>query len=201
MNLSDVKTILISHLHGDHFADIPFFMFNKFFNHINEKTIIYCPKGTFNKVKSLFITLFPEDFEKVYPESHVEFKEFDQLENEEVEENIFVTSFEVDHGNCKPAYGFIIRKENQTIGISGDSKQCTSIEQIVEKSDISILDISFIEGGKNAHMSIPDLEELFQKYPYKKIIPTHMHDDTKMAIKKLSIEGLIVLEDGDYYEI
>lgn len=38
-----IKVVLISHLHGDHFSDLPFFLFNKFFNHHDEKTIVYCP--------------------------------------------------------------------------------------------------------------------------------------------------------------
>lgn len=112
---SKIKVILISHLHGDHFADIPFFMFDKFFNNSEEKTIIYCPVGTLNKVEEIYRIIFPGDFEKVYNGSNVEFKEFEKLENEEVMSGVFVDSYEVNHGNCKPAFGFTIRKEGRTL--------------------------------------------------------------------------------------
>lgn len=85
-------------------------------------------------------------------------------------------------------------------GISGDSKLCTEIEQIVDRSEVSILDTSFVEKGEISHMGLVDIEELFEKYPNKKIIPTHMHDKTRdIAFTKKS-ENFIVLDDGDNFE-
>lgn len=112
---SKIKVILISHLHGDHFADIPFFMFDKFFNNSDTKTVIYCPIGTLEKIKGLFLIMFPQDFAKIYEGSNVEFREFEKLENEEVMPGMFIDSYVVDHGNCKPAFGFTIRKEGKTL--------------------------------------------------------------------------------------
>ena len=110
-----ISVIIITHLHGDHFGDIPFFMLEKFFNNTNEKTTIYCPVGTLDKIKQIFDIVFTGDFEKVSKNSNVEFREFKKLENEEILPDTFVDSYEVDHGNCKPAYGFIIRNNKSKI--------------------------------------------------------------------------------------
>ncbi|MBR2290148.1 MAG: MBL fold metallo-hydrolase [Clostridia bacterium] len=110
-----IPVVLITHLHGDHFADIPFFLFDKFFKNANEKTVIYCPVGTMKKVEDLFHIIFPGDYEKVMAGANTQFIEFTELKDEEVVQGLFVTSYEVDHGNCKPAYriyNFQSRKNN-----------------------------------------------------------------------------------------
>ncbi|MBR2290149.1 MAG: hypothetical protein IJ867_06125 [Clostridia bacterium] len=71
----------------------------------------------------------------------------------------------------------------------------------MEKSDASILDTSFIEKGEVAHMGLVDIDELLEKYPDKKIIPTHMHDDTKAVAISRKKETFIVLNDGNILEI
>lgn len=151
-------------------------------------------------MKAVFDIIFPGDFEKVYAGSNTDFIEFTKLNNQEILPGVFVNSYDVDHGNCKPAYGFTIQIQENVLGLSGDSKLCTEIEEIVEKSDVSILDASFIEKGEKAHMGLEDMKELLQKYPEKKIIPTHMHDETKAKALKMASERFIVLNDGDCLE-
>lgn len=175
-------------------------MFDKFFNDSSQKTTIYCPEGTVEKLEEIFKIIFPTDLKQVSEGSNIEFKEFNKLENEEILPNVFVDSYDVDHGNCKPAYGFTIRKENKVVGISGDSKLCTEIEQIVEKSDVSILDTSFIDEGQVAHMGLDDIYKLLDKYKDKTIIPTHMHDETKEKAISNQKDNFIVLNDGEDFE-
>lgn len=175
-------------------------MFDKFFNDSSEKTVIYCPVGTFKRVQDLFNIIFPGDFEKVYSNSNVEFREFERLENEEVLPGFFVTSFDVEHGSFKPAFGYTIKNGDKTLGISGDSRLCSSIEKIVQKSDLSVLDVSFVEEGISAHMGLPDIDKIYAKFSDAKIIPTHMHDDTKEAANGRKSDNFIVLNDGDIFE-
>ena len=200
-DISKIKIVLITHLHGDHFADIPFFMFDRFFYKPENETKIYCPKGTEQKVKMLFDVLFPCDYEKVNNDAKVKFIEFEELNQEQILENVYAKSKLVEHGDCKPAYGFIISKENKKIGFSGDSRLCNSIEEIVQESDISILDMSFAEHGLSAHMGLSDIEMLCNKYQDKKIISTHMHDYTREQAKLKNIKNLIVPDDGDIIQI
>ena len=65
---------------------------------------------------------------------------------------------------------------------------------------MSILDASFVEKGKIAHMGLEDIKAILEKYNDKKIIPTHMHDDTIEEAKNISIENFILLKDGEEFE-
>ena len=73
----DIDTVFITHLHGDHFFDLPFLLFGKYYAKDTKLLQIFCPKGTLEKVKLLFDVGFPGDFEKIMKIISVKFIEFD----------------------------------------------------------------------------------------------------------------------------
>lgn len=200
-DISKIKVVLITHLHGDHFLDIPFFMLERFFHPVENKAKIYCPFGTKKKIEKIFEIAFPGDYEVVNKVANIEFIEFEQLNKEEMLEDVYVTSELVEHGDLVPAYGYIIEKDNKKIGVSGDSKICQRIEDIVNQSDVSILDMSVEGYGNKTHMGTSDIEELCNKYQDKTIIATHMRDSVKEKAKSINIRNLIVPDDGQKIEI
>ena len=200
-NILDIETCLITHLHGDHFLDIPFFMFEKYFQKVTSMTKIICPKGTMDKSKDLFDLAFPEEWNKVSKLSYVEFVEFEEMNGEKITDELYVTSKLVEHGDLKPAYGYIVNIQGRSIGFSGDSRLCNNIFDIVEKSEISILDMSVTDKKTDAHMSLYDIKEICEKYKDKTIVATHMHDYTRERAKEEKIDNLIVPEDGQIIKI
>lgn len=198
--ITDIENYLITHLHGDHFADIPFLMLDKFFHKTQNSISIYGPKGMQQRVKDLFDILFPGDYEKVQEIANINFVEFEEMKKVNIGNETYITSFEVEHGNCKPAYGYIVEREKQKLGISGDSAYCKSIEEIVEQSNFSILDMSWME-SKKAHMGLEDIKRITQTYPNKKIATTHMQDYVREQAKKEKIKNLIIPEDGEILEL
>lgn len=200
-DISKIKVVLITHLHGDHFLDIPFFMLERYFCPVEDKAKIYCPFGTKEKIEKIFEIAFPGDYEVVNKVANIEFIEFEQLNKEKILEEVYVDSKLVEHAGLKPAYGYVIEQANKKIGFSGDSKMCQAIEEIVQQSDISILDMSVAGDGNNAHMGINDIEKLCKKYENKTIVATHMHDFTREKAKSMNIKNLIVPDDGQKIEI
>ena len=169
-NILKIDTIIITHLHGDHFLDIPFFMLEKYFQKATNMTKIICPKGTMDKTKALFDLTFPEEWNKVSKLSCVEFIEFEEMNEEKITDELYVTAKLVEHGDLKPAYGYIVNMQGKSVGFSGDSRLCNSIFDIVERSEISILDMSVTDKKTDAHMGLYDIKEICEKYKDKKII-------------------------------
>lgn len=202
IDINNIKTILITHLHADHFFDLPFFLLVKNnFKH-NEETKIYCPKGTEEIIKHLcndYVGGQPNLFEKWKYNSKILFEEFDNLNDEEIIKGYFVNSYFVEHGKKKPAYGYVIRKDNKSIGFSGDSTYCENVKKIIEISDVSVLDMSHPKGNE-AHMGVEDIEYICKKFD-KKIVATHMSDQARKLAKELNIKNLIIPNDGDEIEI
>ncbi len=194
--LEDIENCFITHLHGDHFADIPFLMLDRFFHKIQNPIHIYGPEGIEEKVKQLFDILFPGDYQRVYKVANIKFIEIEPKRQIEIEKKTVVNIFEVEHGDCNPAYGFIIEKDNQKLGFSGDSTYCEAISKIVERSNLSILDMSAIVTNKN-HMGLEDIIKIATTYPNKKIATTHMQKNAREKAKEKRIRNLIIPDDGD----
>ena len=147
---------------------------------------------------------FGEDFLRTYDEKkkdgNVNFIEFSKLNDEEICPGYFVTSYEMEHGNCKPSYGFVLKHGEKRIGFSGDSSLCDSVRNIVKESNACVLDMSDIEGNK-AHMGYDNIKTLHEESKECMIISTHMKDETRTYVKSNMIENVIVPDDGDTFEI
>lgn len=201
VDINKINTLLITHLHGDHFLDIPFLIMQRNFSSANNELNIYCPIGTEESISKIFQIIYSDidDWTILRDKSNVKFIEFESLNNKQVTDGYFVDSYNVIHGEFKPAFGYVIKNMNKSVGISGDSSYCDSIDEILKKSDISVLDMSFINSSIN-HMGVHDIEMLSKKYN-KLIIPTHMSNPAKQYVKENKVDNLIVLNDGEEFEI
>lgn len=193
--------ILITHLHGDHFFDLPFFLIEKYFYKSTILTKIYCPTGTEEVVRQVTKLAFPDlEYETIKEASNVEFIEFSSL-NEEVLPEVYVTSLLMSHGKMSPAHGYCVSFGDKKIGFSGDTGLCESVEEMVRKCNISVLDMSLAGVGNESHMGLEDIKMLCEKYADRKVVATHMHDFTRGKAKSEKISNLIIPEDGDSFEI
>ena len=139
-----IRTILITHKHGDHMADLPFFLkyvqayLYDMTNSKDEITIIG-PKGIEEKVIQLFEAYSFESREEIQEGMKIKYIELEQEEQKIEIHNYEVQAWQVSHGEEKPAYGYVI---NQSVGCTGDTKLCDNVEKIVENSKITIADTS-----------------------------------------------------------
>lgn len=58
-----------------------------------------------------------------------------------------------------------------------------------------------LEVGDNSHIGIDNILKLVKEYPNLKIIPIHMHDETRKKAMELNIDNLIILNDGEILEL
>lgn len=193
INVGLIDIILITHMHGDHTADIPFFL-KYIFNYLKTKKNIKIvgPLGIKNKIIKLFNAYNFEDEKEIEQFFNIEFIEI--LENEIEIDNYFIKSYLVLHGEEKPALGYVI---DNKLGLTGDSGLCNNIEEIFKKSQMIISDSS-LDIGDSCHLGINDLDYLTKKYN-KKVLCTHLRDKTRNIITKGNFENIIVKED--FYEI
>ena len=193
INVGLIDIILITHMHGDHTADIPFFL-KYIFNYLKIKKNIKIvgPLGIKNKIIKLFNAYNFEDEKEIEQFFNIEFIEI--LENEIEIDNYFIKSYLVLHGEEKPALGYVI---DSKLGLTGDSGLCNNIEEIFKKSQMIISDSS-LDIGDSCHLGINDLDYLTKKYN-KKVLCTHLRDETRNIITRGNFENIIVKED--FYEI
>lgn len=196
--LEKIKTIVITHLHGDHTADIPFFLKYVYnFSKIKNEIVIIGPRGTEKQIIKLFESYRFEDKKEIEHSMKIKYIELEQKNTIISNINGYkVQSILVSHAEEKPAYGYVI---NDAIGLTGDSEICNGVEEIVKNSKITIADTSLFEGNIY-HMGIDNIKYLVEKYK-KQIIPTHLRDTTREKLNSEDMNNVLVVEDGYTFEI
>lgn len=199
-NIEKIDTVLITHLHSDHFMDVPFMMLAAEKSPNNKQGLtIFLPEGGIGATYEIAKYLWnPEDDTKIWWPKNVRLIEY---QNEKVftKNNISIEPIKVIHGELK-ASGFIIEKDDKRIGFSGDSIMCEGVEKITEMTDYVVLDASCPKSGNTVHMGLDDIYKLCNEYPNKRIIATHMYKETKKIIRR-NIPNLIVPNDGEIFEL
>ena len=190
---SDINNVLITHFHGDHYFDIPFYLLSKSKGN-NKRARIYTSKDGVKKCKSLLKLAFKNPAKDVLNTVKPEFIQKDtfKVNSYKVEKVL------VDHGRQKPCYGYIFDTGKTKIGFSGDTTLCDNLKYISSVCKNVFLDCMFIK-GTNKHMGIDMLEELIKEYPKTKFYPVHMENETRDKLIELGLPNVIVC--GDYTEI
>ena len=195
----DIETVAITHFHGDHYFDIPFLLLERrIFGKDKQPLNIICPEYGVIKIKQLLELAFEGFFEHL--DELVNFIPY----NDEIKvldiKGYEIDSVKVSHGE-DIAYGYYIKKDNISAGVSGDTSFCEAVENLVAKSDVTICELSFVKGSIE-HMGIDKMKELTDKFPSKKIIATHMSENVREIVLNSDKMGLLeVVEDGYKFNI
>jgi len=190
-----IENILVTHFHGDHYFDIPFYLLLK--TKVENKNVnIYCSRDGKRKISKILKLAFPNSVKGVNKEVNLKY-----CYNDEFGLGIYkVRKYIVNHGRMKPAYGYIFDNSNRKVGFTGDTTLCENIEYMASICDYLFCDCMFIK-GTSKHMGIDNLKMLLDKYPNCKYVVSHLENDTRNALKKLELKNVIIPEDGDIIEI
>ena len=189
-NIFKINDVLITHFHADHYFDMPFYLLEKSKNESSDVNI-YCSKNGKNKIEKLFKLGFPSASKEVPKKLNIKYEFGNNFKINDYE----VFKVKVDHGNLKPAYGYVFKKDSLTVGFTGDTAYCTNVDYMASICDYLICDCSFILGN-NAHMGIDNIKFLAEKYPKCKFITSHMFENTIKEMEKIKLKNIIVPCDG-----
>jgi len=188
---NNVNKILLTHFHGDHYFDVPFYLLNKAKSE-NKKVNIYCSKEGESKIQKLGMLAFPNSFEQACKETDLEYNFNDNFKINSYKVNKLL----VDHGRMKPAYGYIFNDNEKYVGFTGDTALCENVEIISEKCCYLFCDCMLKEGNKK-HMGIDNIKYLAKKYENCTFVVSHLEDSTRDLLKELNIKNVKVPEDGE----
>ena len=194
-----VNYLLITHVHADHFVDLPNYLIGRSIRGETTNLLyIICGKGIKEKVIQLFELCFgdgnKEKYENFEEKYHVKFIELTNGESFATDQ-MKITAYELEHGDCKPILGFTIEKDNKTVGYATDTTLCDNVKKICEKSDCAFLDATRMFSTKS-HMWLWELITLSEQYPNIKIYAIHRNDDVYKENVNVEFPN-----DGDIIEI
>lgn len=182
-----VSTVLVSHLHGDHFAGLPFFLLDaQLVSRRTAPLLLAGPPGFEERLMVVMEAMFagstksPRKFDLQIRELAL---------HEKVETNsLAVTPYLMKHFSGAPSYALRIETEGKVLAYSGDTEWVDELIPAGRDADLFICEAYFFDKVMKYHLDYKTLAGRLPEIGARRTIVTHM------GAELLGRQGEIALE-------
>lgn len=195
-----VSAIQISHLHGDHFSGLVWWLLHA--NHVAKRKApltIAGPIGIESRFRQAAEVLFPGSLASA-PRFEMRFTE--QTAGERYRVGSFeVTPFEASHPSGAASHALRLEGGGRTIAFSGDTEWVEALVACAGGADLFLCECYANERSSRYHMSWPVLSRNLPRIGAKRVVLTHMSTDMLAAVELARAAGVGIAEDGMVIEL
>ena len=187
INPNDIRTILISHLHGDHYGGIPFLIIgSQLIFKRTEPLLIIGPPGTKEMLIKAMEIMFPGS-SRVQRKFSLDIREFSDHRLETAGDVTFVPYLN-DHSQVVLSFALRIECSGRVIGYSGDTQWTDTLLEVAKAADLFITESYFYEKQVKGHMDYVTLMSHYERTGAKRLVLTHMSNEMLSMINKVTCE-------------
>ncbi len=183
-----IETVILSHLHGDHIAGIPFlFLQYQFLTRLQGPLVIAGPPRTEERVEALWEFMYKEThdmIERRFPTQYLELAPNNWTPVGPVE----VLPLELKHHHREIAYGYKIKVGGKVLGYSGDTEWTDALVKLADGCDLFICESYLYERKLPFHTSYKEIQAHRSALNCKRLLLTHLHADALAHIDDISDE-------------
>jgi ribonuclease BN (tRNA processing enzyme) len=191
-----VDVILVSHLHGDHFGGIPFFILDAQFSRRLRSLVVAGPPGLAERLRQAMEVFFPGSSRI---ERKFEIRVVEMAPDEPTSLGALVaTPFPVRHESGAPAYALRLSIGDRVVSYSGDTEWTEALPRAAADSDLFICEAYFYEKRVPYHLDYRTLLEHRSEIRTKRLVLTHMSADMLERLTDLEVEAA---SDGRVLEL
>jgi ribonuclease BN (tRNA processing enzyme) len=195
-----VDTILLSHLHGDHFGGVPFLLLEaQFVSKRTRPLVLAGPLGTRDRLLQALEVLFPGSSGLTW-RFPLEIVELAPGRSDRFGA-VSVLPFEVQHPSGAPAFALRLTCREQVIAYSGDTEWTETLPAIARDADLFILECFAYAPQPKFHLDFQTLQARWPDLGARRTVLTHMSRDMLDRLDRIDVETahdgmLIELPDG-----
>ncbi len=189
-----IDGIVLSHLHGDHFGGLPFFLLDGQYASRREKPLaIAGPPGTRERVAALLEVTFPgstaskwrfpwevTDIEVGRPTEFLGFT---------------VTSTAVIHFSGAPSTALRVTDGRRLLAYSGDTQWTDALLGVARDADLFIVECYEYERELTGHMTWTMLKRRMPEFWARRVMVTHMNATVLAHLDEIAATGALVAAD------
>jgi len=189
---ADIDFIALSHMHGDHFAGIPFLLMEYLYEEPRTRPLtIAGPAGVEERVR--------ECFHAMYRQSSMQPLKFPlQFITMTADQPLRIGTadlepFAVPHQENEPSLGMKIRVDGKVIVYSGDSGWTEEFVKRTEDVDLFLCECCYWDTNHWFHINYPELERNRARIRARRLVLSHLGRE---VLEKLDRVKEVVAHDG-----
>ncbi len=183
----DIDLVLISHLHGDHFGGLPFFILEYMFETPLRKTLVIAgPRWLEQRTWALFKGMYPHfDTSKVARKL-----KFVVLEPGKITRlgGCKLSTIRTPHTVRDISLAFRIEVAGKQIAFSGDTGWTEDLINLSAGSDLFLTECTYFQTRTDFHLSYPQIVANRDRFGARRTILTHLGREVLERIREVEIE-------------
>jgi ribonuclease BN (tRNA processing enzyme) len=186
-----IDTVILSHLHGDHFGGVPFLILDGQFKRRTRPLLVAGPPGVEKRVREAMEVFFPGStrIERKFETRFVELADRVAV----AVGPVHVTGYEVSHASGAPPFALRITGEGKIVTYSGDTEWTESLVDAARGADLFIAEALSYDKRIRYHLDLATLLKHRSRLDCRRLILTHMGEDVLARLDGLAVEAA---EDG-----
>jgi ribonuclease BN (tRNA processing enzyme) len=183
---ASIGHVVLSHLHGDHFAGLPWLILDGQFAKRTRPLAVLGPTSTRERFHQAFEALYPGAAEAERPfETHIE--EF----TERVPKQFGparITAYPVSHSPATMPHGLRVDYSGKVIAYSGDTEWTDTLPEIAGGADLFVCECNFFDTKAPGHLDYQTLIEHRAELDCERIVLTHMSDEMLARTSRIELD-------------
>jgi ribonuclease BN (tRNA processing enzyme) len=184
---ASIGYVALTHLHGDHFAGLPWLILDGQFAKRTKTLTITGPAGTQERFDQTFEALYPgsPSAERPFETRFVEFEERVPLDFGPAR----ITAYPVTHTPGSSPHGFRVEYANRVIAYSGDTEWTDTLPEIARGADLFVCECNFFDTKAPGHLDYRTLMEHRSQLQTERIVITHLSEQMLGRLDEVELEA------------
>lgn len=190
-----LDTIVISHLHGDHFAGLVWVVLAA--QYLLKRTTplkVIGPPGIAARYEAAAEIFFPgmTQVKRAFELTFVEIG----VDRPYADEDLAIRAFEVSHPSGAPSHALRLNLGGKTVGFSGDTEWVEALVEVAAGADLFITECCALDRPVRFHLNWRTIEQNLPRLTAKRLMLSHMNPDMLAAAPGLRSDRILMAEDG-----
>jgi ribonuclease BN (tRNA processing enzyme) len=197
---NDLDGVILSHLHGDHFGALPFFLIDAQLTSRRERPFtIAGPPGTRERLDAALEVFFPRSSQNSW-RFGLDIVEIVPGESHRIL-GLDVDTIEVIHPSGAPSTAVRVGDGERLLAYSGDTEWTEALVRVADGADLLVIECYEHSRSVPGHLCWTTLSKRLPDLRARRVMITHMNASMLERVDDARAAGLLVASDGAVVEV